>query len=116
MATQIFALDRGGWSAYGSATTDPRNRQVILQADEDEEHQITVTFQSNVSSVTRSENGITSTTPSISGATFTAELTEADSSGYIEFSATLSSGEIKKLRIRGRGRSSMESDYGRYWG
>jgi hypothetical protein len=112
MATNIQALERGGYSAYGQAWTDDRCRIVYLQTEEDEAHPITVTFPSAISTVTEAEGGAMSSTPAISESSFTATLTGLSDGYRLEYLVTLTSGEARRLRIMGAPRYDVESrDY-----
>lgn len=115
MATNIQALERGGFSAYGSAWTDDRLRVVYVQAMLDEAHPITVTFPSEISTVVEEEGSANTTTPSITGSSFTATLTDMTDGTRVEYLVTLTTGEIRRLRIVGSYRErDRYSDYG--WG
>lgn len=112
MTAQVFALDRGGYSAYGRAWFDARCNAVVIQAtDEDEAFPVSVTFQENVSSVTEDESGVTASTPSISSAVFTTTLSAPQPGGYVDFHATLASGNVRRLRVMASDRVRRD-DYG----
>lgn len=112
MTAQIFALDRGGFSAYGRCWFDPRCQSAIIQAADDvEAYPISVTFQETVSSVTEDEDGITSTTPSVSGNGFTATLSAIQAGGRVDYLATLASGVKRFLRVQASDRVRAD-DYG----
>ena len=112
MTAQIYALDRGGFSAYGRAWFDARNQAVTIQAaDDTEAYPISVTFQEAVSPVTEDEDGITSTTPSAAGSAFTATLTAIQPGGRVDYLVTLASGEKRFLRVQASDRVRAD-DYG----
>lgn len=117
MTTTINALNRGGFSAYGEAEYDPRSNEVVVRAyDEDETRAISVVMPSAISSISKSENGVTSTTPSISSATFTATLSDMSANGYVTYQITLSSGPVVPLTVRAKrmDAAAYSSDYGRW--
>lgn len=112
MTAQVFALDRGGYSAHGRAWFDPRCQAVIIQAlDDTEAYPISVTFQETVSSVTEDEDGITSTTPSTSASVFTATLSDINAGGRVDYLVTLASGVKRFLRVQASDRLRSD-DYG----
>lgn len=68
MGVYVAAMDRGGFAARGGCYYDARDRVVRLQAnDPDDALPVTVEFNQTPTEVAFEENGISSTTPSISG-------------------------------------------------
>lgn len=114
MALSIYALNRGGWSAHGQGHFDARaypGGAVVLDAcGSDEELSTTITFDETISSITASANGVSATTPTLSTSTATCELSGMDGGGYVEFLATLASGQKRKLRIYASGQAGAR-DY-----
>lgn len=115
MTLYIRALDRGGYSAHGGASYDPRCQLVILDAMSNTEAvALRAEFGENISSITKSESGITSTTPTILNETFTATLSSPQACGWIKYTVTLASGQIKEMIISSERISTPRcSDYGR---
>lgn len=81
-----------------------------------EEISATVSFSETISSMTKEQNGIVSTTPSLSAGTATMELSSLDTSGgSIDLIATLASGQVRRLTIATPPSPSAILDYQRSW-
>lgn len=113
MSTKIVALDRGGYSAHGEAWYDARANEVVIPAryNAGEEFPITALFGESVSSVTETEDGITGTTPTVSGSQFTATLSGVQSGDAITYLVTFTAGGKRRLKIVG-GADPRADDYG----
>lgn len=115
MSTTINALNRGGYSAYGSAHFDARAKAVIIDAACDEVLPISASFPSAISSIVVSAHGIASTTPAITGSSFTATLSSLASGGCVDYAVTLATGEVRRLSIVANGVDLPTAyDYGRF--
>lgn len=108
----ITALARGGYSAYGAARYDARADMILIHAfDTDETRTLTVQWPEDIDSVTESEEGLTGTTPTISGDSFTATLSGLNNGARIKYLVTSDSG-VRALEIIVNGIDGCESDYG----
>lgn len=96
----VNALERGGWSAYGGAHFDTRDRVVRLDVFEDEVLDVTITFPWAVSSVDYEEDGIDGSEPSISSAVVTLQFQELNPSGLYKLLATSATGATKLVQFQ----------------
>lgn len=90
---------RGGLSVYGGGFYDPHTNEAIIMASEGETAKLTIEYPSAPSSPTKTEDGISATTPTISGSKLTSTLSGFRDGGHITFTAS-SGGETRKVRIR----------------
>lgn len=100
MSVTINALGRGGFSTYGQSSYDQRAQAVIVQAEAGEVVDITATFPSAISSVTKTLYGLDATDATISGSSFTSRLSGIQAGGWLYYDVTLSSGEVRRLRVK----------------
>lgn len=104
---RITVLARGGSAAYGADAYDPHTNETLVSAREGETIALTVEYPSPPTSPTVSTDGISATTPAISGNTLTTMLSGIDEDGTLEITATVG-GAVKTIRIRGRSPSETE--------
>ena len=119
MTVSVQALERGGFSTYGQSSYDARAGVVVIKANDNEIVNLTASFPSNINTINFDEDGITSSEPSISSATFTAELSNFQAGDRIRYDVVLSTGEMKQLSIEIAGASTRavlgrSGDYGQF--
>lgn len=120
MSTSIVNLARGGYLTYGSSWYDPRADVVLIQAHDAEIVPITASFPTTISTVNYDVNGIETSEPSISSASFTATLSNFFAGDTIRYDVLLSTGEMRHLNIEIAGASartriqSPGADYGTF--
>ena len=107
----ITALGRGGYSAYG-ASYDSRRNAVILPALSGEVNDLTITMPSAISSVTKELHGLDATNAVIADTSFTSRVNGIEAGGWLEFAVTLTSGEVRKLRVEASSSFAGSFDYG----
>lgn len=111
MSVAIRALNRGGYSVRGG-TFEPRRNAVVLQALSGEVTDISVTYGEDIASVTKALYGLDATDATIDGAAFAATINGVKAGGYLEYTATLDSGAVRKLRIEASTTFGSSFDYG----
>ncbi len=120
MSTSINNLARGGYSTYGSSWYDPRADVVLLQAHDAEIVPITVSFPETISTINYDTNGIETTEPAITSASFTATLSNFHAGDTLRYDVLLSTGEMRHLNIEIAGASTRNrimspgGDYGTF--
>jgi hypothetical protein len=104
---RITVFSRGGMSAYGADAYDPHTNEVVISARDGETVALAVEYASAPTSPTKTGDGISATTPAISGNTITTTLSGITDGGSIDITATVG-GEVKTIRIRGRSPDETE--------
>lgn len=112
----VFALQRGGYSAYGRAWYDPRSLAVISQAQEGEIVNLRAEFFEDINTINYTVNGVESSEPAVTDAVFTVSLSNFRAAGSIRFDVLLESGEMRHLNvwINGLPRASPPNPGGDY--
>lgn len=119
MSVSVQALERGGFSTYGQSSYDARAGVVVIRANDNEIVDLTASFPENINTVNYDTDGIETTEPSISSATFTAELSNFAAGDRIRFDVVLSTGEMRQLHVEIAGASARtvlgrSGDYGTF--
>lgn len=104
---RITVFSRGGMSAYGADAYDPHTNEAVISARDGETIALTIEYPSAPTSPTTSSDGISATTPAISGNTITSTLSGVTDGGSIDITATVG-GEVKTIRLRGRSPNETE--------
>lgn len=115
----VSALARGGFSCAGSSSYDARANVVMVKANDTEIVNITVSFPANISTINYDTNGVETTEPSISDATFTATLSNFNAGDTITYDVVMSDGEMREVSFEIAGASvrstfSRSGDYGTF--
>jgi hypothetical protein len=97
---------RGGFSVYGGSR-DPRTNEALVYARDGETVALTIDYPSAPSSLTKSEDGISATTPTITGDTASTTLSSIQDGGTIDITATVA-GEVRIVRVRGVAQSEAD--------
>lgn len=103
---RITVLNRGGLGVYGGHY-DPHQDAAIVQARDDETVSLIIEYPLAPTSPTKTESGISCTTPTVSGSTITATLSDIQECGYVEITATVG-GALRTVRIKGRAQTLAE--------
>lgn len=119
MSVSVQALERGGFSTYGSSSYDARAGVVVIKANDNEIVNLTASFPSNINTINYDTDGIETTEPVISSATFTAELSNFQAGDRIRYDVMLATGEMRQLSIEIAGASvraiiGRSGDYGQF--
>lgn len=119
MSVSVQALAAGGFSTYGQSSYDARANVVAVKANDTEIVPITVSFPSAINTVNYDTDGIETTEPSISSATFTATLSNFNAGDRIRYDVLLSTGEMRQVNIEIAGAAtrsvlSRSGDYGTF--
>lgn len=112
MTVSIRALERGGYSTYGRSFVDPRRNVVMLQGEAGEVVDLSVTFPSEIASVTKNLVGLDATDAEISGSGFTARINGIQPGGSLYYDVTLATGAIQRLRLETSASLGGSFDYG----
>lgn len=106
---RITALGRGGLGVY-QGLYDPHKDEAVVQIRDGETIGVTIVYPSTPSAMSTSANGITASTPTITGSQAALTLSDMDDNGYVDVLATVG-GQIRTVRIRTRNGTPVE-DYG----
>jgi hypothetical protein len=102
----ITVLSRGGLAVYGGVY-DPHLDAAVVTARDGETVPLIIDYPEAPSAPTKTESGISSTTPTVSGTKLTATLSAIQEEGYVDITAT-TGGAQRTVRIKGRSRSEVE--------
>lgn len=97
---------RGGFAVYGGSY-DPHTNEAVVETRDGETVALTIEYPSAPTNVTKTESGISTTTPSISTTKLTTTLSGIEDGGYVDITATVG-GQVRKVRVRGS--SQTETD------
>lgn len=100
MALSVVALERGGFSAYGGAWFDARDRVIRLEVFEDEVFDVIIQFSEAPTQFDYEEDGIDASEPVISGNTITLQFQTLSASGTYQLLAMFASGAAKRVRFQ----------------
>ena len=100
MALSVVALERGGFSAYGGAWFDARDRVIRLEVFEDEVIDVTIQFGEAPTQFDYEEDGIDASEPVISGNTITLQFQTLSAGGTYQILAMFASGAAKRVRFQ----------------
>lgn len=119
MSVSVNALSKGGFSTYGQSSYDARANVVVIKANDNEIVNLTASFPASINTINYDTDSIETTEPVISGATFTAELSNFAAGDRIRYDVMLATGEMRQLSIEISGaavRSILSSggDYGSF--
>lgn len=105
---RITVLNRGGLGVYGGHY-DPHLDAAIVQARDDETVALTIEYPSAPTSPTKTESGLSCTTPTVTSGTslVTCTLSAITNEGYVDITATVG-GEARTVRIKGKAMSLVE--------
>jgi hypothetical protein len=105
---RITVLARGGLAVHGGFY-DPHCDEVVVQARDDETVPVVIEYPTAPTSPSKSEDGITSTTPAVTSGTnkVTCTLSALQDGGYVDISAAVG-GALRKIRIRARAQSDVD--------
>lgn len=95
---RITALNRGGLAVF-QGHYDPHRDEAIITVHDGETRTLVIEYPSVPSSVSASGDGITATSPTVSGNKATTTLSGLDDGGSIDITATVQ-GQIRTVRIR----------------
>jgi hypothetical protein len=85
VSVTVNALNRGGYSTYGQSSYDARAGVVVIKANDNEIVDLTASFPATINTINYDADGIETTEPSISSATFTAELSNFQAGDRIRY-------------------------------
>jgi hypothetical protein len=119
VSVTVNALNRGGYSTYGQSSYDARAGVVVIKANDNEIVDLTASFPATINTINYDADGIETTEPSISSATFTAELSNFQAGDRIRYDVMLSTGEMRQLHLEIAGASvravlGRSGDYGTF--
>lgn len=119
MSVSVQALARGGFSTSGSSSYDARANVVVIKAMDNEIVNLTVSFPAAISTINYDTDGIETTEPSISSASFTAQLSNFNAGDRIRYDVIMSTGEMRSLNVEIAGASvraviGNSGDYGTF--
>lgn len=100
MTLQVVALDRGGYSAYGGASFDARDRIVRLDVFEDEVIDVVIQYSEAPTNFDYEEDGIDASEPVISGTTITLQFQVLNPNGVYQLLAMFASGAARRVRFQ----------------
>jgi hypothetical protein len=105
---RITALNRGGLAVYGGLY-DPHLNEAVVSARDGETVALTIEYPSAPTSPSKTEDGVTCTTPTVvTGSNkVTATLSALQDGGYVDLSATVG-GVTRTVRIRARTATSTD--------
>jgi hypothetical protein len=99
MSVSVQALLKGGFSTFGQSSYDSRANVIVVKAADGEIVNITVSFPDSISTINYDADGIETTEPTISSATFTAELSNFAAGDRIKYEVLLSTGEQRDVNF-----------------
>lgn len=119
MSVSVNALEKGGFSTYGQSSYDARANVVVIKANDNEIVNLTASFPEPINTINYDADGIETTEPTISSATFTAELSNFAAGDRIRYDVMLSTGEMRQLSIEIAGAAvraviGRSGDYGTF--
>lgn len=100
MTLQVVALERGGYSAYGGASFDARDRIVRLDVFEDEVIDVVIQFPDTPTNFDYEEDGIDGAEPVISGNTITVQFQTLNPNGVYQLLAMFATGAARRVRFQ----------------
>lgn len=103
---RIAALNRGGLAVFGG-DYDPHEGEAIVSARDGETVALTIEYPSAPSAMTKTESGISCTTPAISGVKATTTLSGIQDAGYVDITATVG-GAARVIRVRGQANTDTD--------
>lgn len=97
---RVTALSRGGLAVHGGLY-DPHANEAVVHARENETVALIIEYPSAPTSPSKAENGVSCSTPAVSGNKITATLSSMRDGGYVDMAATVG-GVSRKIRIRAK--------------
>lgn len=97
---RVVVLARGGLAVYGGYH-DPGRGEVVVNVADGETVALEIEYPSAPSAMTKTEAGIASTSPTVSGSVASCTLSGVTRGGYVDISATVG-GATRIIRVRGQ--------------